>query len=199
MAVSFMGKIKKLGGVERIEEMDEKYIQENNEYVKNIMGVLPEDAIINFLKEYGFSMFNNNVCIKSDEKNDFLLDGTIELGIIYGFGRNRNSVEEIVKTYYIEEQINQRFYPLFEGYPGDIVFYSLEKETFGKIYYWHHESERGKDILLIKKSFNEFFNKLYFEEEKVKIEVLSREELKRVNENRQKFGLPLIDKYKNII
>jgi hypothetical protein len=129
------------------------------------MGVLPEDEIINFAKEYGFSMFNNSIYIKSMEKNDFLVDGEIELGIIYGFGNSINSIKWIIETYFKEEQLNKRFYPLFEGYPGDIIFYSLEKETFGKIYYWHHESDIGDDIMLIKNSFKDFFNGLHFEEE----------------------------------
>lgn len=199
MAINFVSEIEKLGGVEHIEDFDEKYIQENIEYIKSIMGILPEDEIIDFTKKYGFSKFNNNVYIKSNERNDFLDSGEIELGIIYGFGYSRNSVKKIIKTYFIDEQLNKKFYPLFEGYPGDIIFYSLEKETFGKIYYWHHESETGKDVLLIKNSFKDFFNKLYFKEEKEEMEVLSEEELKRINEKRLKFNLPLIDKYKNAI
>jgi hypothetical protein len=197
--VDFTGKIEEMGGLERIEDFDEKYIQENIQCIKNIMGILPNDEIINFTKEYGFSLFNNTVYIKSKEKNDFLVDGKIELGIIYRFGNSRNSVKEIIQTYFIEEQLNKKFYPLFEGYPGDIIFYSLEKETFGKIYYWHHESEQGEDIVLIKNTFDDFFNKLYFVEEKIEIKVLSEKELKIVNENRLKFNMPLIDKYRNII
>jgi hypothetical protein len=171
MAIDFVGKIEKVGGLERIEKIDGKYFYENIEFIKNVMGILPEDEIINFTKEYGFSMFNNSVYIKSTEKNDFLADGEIELGIIYGFGNSRDSIKEIIKTYFIEEQLNKKFYPLFEGYPGDIVFYSLEKETFGKIYYWHHESEIGKDTFLIKKSFKELINNLH----NIKEETISME------------------------
>jgi hypothetical protein len=161
MAIDFVEKIEKVGGLERIEKIDGKYFYENIEFIKNIMGILPEGEIINFTKEYGFSMFNNSVYIKSTEKNDFLTDGEIELGIIYGFGNSRNSIKEIIEIYFIEEQLNKKFYPLFEGYPGDIVFYSLEKETFGKIYYWHHESEIGGDIFLVKNSFKELINNLH--------------------------------------
>jgi hypothetical protein len=197
--MDFAEKIEKMGGVEWLEYFDKKYMPENIKFIKNIMGVLPDDKIINFTKEYGFSMFNNSVYIKSKEKNDFLVDGEIELGIIYGFGNSRNSIKEVIKTYFIEEQLRKKFYPLFEGYPGDIIFYSLEKETFGKIYYWHHESEPGEDILLIQNSFTDFFNKLYFDEEKEETKILSEEELKRVNENRLKFNLSVIDKYGNVI
>jgi hypothetical protein len=168
MTIDFTGKVKTLGGVEHIEESDKKYVQENIEYVENIMGILPEDEILKFTEEYGFSMFNNNVYIKSKEKNDFLADGEIELGIIYGFGESRNSIKEIIKTYFKEEQLNKKFYPLFEGYPGDIIFYSLEKETFGKMYYWHHESEIEKDIILIKNSFEELIKDIYFIKEEAK-------------------------------
>jgi hypothetical protein len=175
MGIDFAAKIKEIGGVHFIEESNEKYIQENIEYIKNIMKIFPEDEIINFTKEYGFSMFNNNVYINSNEKNDFLVDGKIELGIVYGFGESRNSIKEIIKTYFKEEQLNKIFYPLFEGYPGDIIFYSLEKETFGKIYYWHHESEIGKDIVLVKNSFEELMKNIYFIEEESEKEISDKE------------------------
>lgn len=85
-----------------------------------------------------------------------------------------------------------------EGYPGDIIFYSLEKSVFGKIYYWHHESDIGKDILLIANSFIDFIKGLNCEIEEEKfMEELSDEELKNINEKRRKVGLPLIDKYRN--
>jgi len=167
MSINFAGIIKKLGGVDYIEKTKEIFVKNNIEFVNNIMGKIPDAEIINFTKKYGFSMFNNSVCVKADEKNDFLDDGEIELGIIYGFGENENSIKDVIKTYYKEEQLYKKFYPLFEGYPGDIIFYSLEKETFGNIYYWHHESEIGNDIILIKNSFMDFFDGLYFVEDNV--------------------------------
>jgi hypothetical protein len=77
MIIDFVEKIKKLGGIDHIEEAE---IKENIEYIKNIMGILPDNEIINFTKEYGFSMFNNNVYVKPVEKNYFLNDGKIKPG-----------------------------------------------------------------------------------------------------------------------
>lgn len=166
MLVNFKEKIRKLGGVERVEEMDKEHARENNEYIKTTMGALPEDEVIDFIKEYGLSTFNNSVYISPKEKSEFLTDDKIKLGMIYGFGHTKKGVKEIIRTYYREEQLNKRFYPLFEGFPGDIIFFSLEPATHGKIYYWHHKAEPGNNIQLIKDTFNVFIASLYTENEK---------------------------------
>ena len=165
MSIDFAGKIKKLGGIENIEKMNSRFIQSNIVYISKIMGILPDAEILKFTEDFGFCMFNKNICINSNERNEFLKDGKIELGIIFGFGESNNSVKNIVKTYFKKEQINEKFYPLFEGYHGDIIFYSLENEKFGKIYYWHHESSIDEKKVLVENSFEHFFKKLYIVED----------------------------------
>jgi hypothetical protein len=75
---------------------------------------------------------------------------------------------------------------LFEGYPGDVIFYSLESNTKGKIFYWHHEADIGVDTWLIANSFTEFMEKLYFtievveeQEELLTEELFSQREKKK--------------------
>jgi len=50
------------------------------------MDAIPEEQVINFIKEYGFSTFKSQVMIKATEKSSFLSSGEIELGAIFGFG-----------------------------------------------------------------------------------------------------------------
>jgi hypothetical protein len=163
MNITTNKKINELRNVKYMEKNQEYNIQKDIEFLKRAMGNLPENNIIEFSQKYGFSMFNNCVCINSLEKNGFLSDNKIEIGFIYGFGKHRNNIKEIIETYYIEEQINCKFYPLSEGYPGDVIFYSLENGTLGKIYYWHHEAEIEKQYILISETFEEFINGLYIE------------------------------------
>lgn len=190
-------KIIELGGITYLEK-SENEIENYLVHIEKTMNSLPEKQVIDFSRKYGFSIFKNKVSIKSVERSSFINNGKIDLGIIYGFGKYKNNIKKIIETYYIEEQINYKFYPICEGHPGDIIFYSLEKNTFGKIYYWHHESDISKDILLIANSFMDFIEGLNCEIEEEKfMEELSDEELKNINEKRRKVGLPLIDKYRN--
>lgn len=195
-------KIKSLGDIIFREERERHNAHYTLEFIKSVMDALPEQRVIDFIKEYGFSTFKNYVMIKPIEKSSFLSSGEIELGLIFGFGDETDSVKDAIDTYFIEEQLNWKFFPLFEGYPGDIIFYSLEPETKGKIYYWHHEGDINADKSLIANSFEEFINNLYLrqeDEEEEEQPELSADELASVNERRKRVGLPLIDKNRNEI
>ena len=194
-------KIATLGGIQNIypNNYHDIDISKHLINIKNTMHDLPQKEIIDFSKLYGFSAFKRQVYINAIENSTFLEDGKVEVGTIYGFGGESYSVIDIINKYYKEDQLNYSFYPIIEGYPGDIVFYSLKKETFGMIFYWHHESNIGDDITLISNSFSEFINNLYYDEDDIKSEALSYDELIVVNEKRKRFGLPPIDKYKNLI
>lgn len=198
---SIQKKITDLGGVKFLDERNKNQnANDNLTYAESVVGALPEQRVIDFIKEYGFSTFKNYVMIKAIEKSSFLSSGEIELGLIFGFGDGIDSVKDAIDTYFIEEQLNWKFFPLFEGYPGDIIFYSLEPETKGKIYYWHHEGDINADKSLIANSFEEFINNLYLRQEEEEEEPeLSADELASVNERRKRVGLPLIDKNRNEI
>ncbi|AMP99847.1 hypothetical protein AY601_2973 [Pedobacter cryoconitis] len=195
-------KIKSLGDIIFRKKREERHNTHHTlEFIKSVMDALPEQRVIDFIKEYGFSTFKNYVMIKSFEKSSFLSSGEIKLGLIFGFGDGTDSVKDAIDTYFIEEQLNWKFFPLFEGYPGDIIFYSLEPETRGKIYYWHHEGDINADKSLIANSFEEFINNLYLKqkEEEEEEPELSADELASVNERRKRVGLPLIVKNRNEI
>lgn len=164
-----------------------------------MIGIIPEKQVIDFIESYGFSTFKNSVMVKTIEKSSFLSSGEIELGLIFGFGDGTDSIKDVIDTYSTKEQLNWKFFPLFEGYPGDIIFYSLEPETKGKIYYWHHEGDINADKSLIANSFEEFKNLYLRQEEEEEEAELSADELASVNERRKRIGLPLIDKNRNEI
>lgn len=189
-------KIYNLGGVKFLEKKENIDIDSYLKHIESIMGEIPSMQVLKFSKEYGFSIFRNKVFIKAIQSSDFIKD-KIEIGVIFGFGEFKNNIKNIIDRYYKEEQINCKFYPLCEGFPGDIIYYSLDKETFGKVFYWHHDANIGEDITLISGSFEDFINNLFSEKEEDKLDVLSDEELKSINEKRKKVGLPLIDKYRN--
>lgn len=168
--------------------------------MEDIMGDIPDTETLEFIKEFGFSIFNNHIMIKSIDKSQFLSTGEIEIGLIFGFGKGTDSISSTIEKYNSPDQINSKFFPLFEGYPGDIIFYSLEAFTKGQIYYWHHEADINTDKTLIAKSFKEFINKLYVKDEEMEVlEELSEIELESINNRRKKVGLPLIDKFRNEI
>lgn len=198
---TIQNKIKSLGGVKPLLKTEMNNNADNDiETIIDIMNDIPEIQVVNFIKEYGFSLFKNHVMIKPIDKSRFLSSGEIELGLIFGFGKGTNGISSAIEKYYSEDQINNKFFPLFEGYPGDIVFYSLEPSTKGEIYYWHHEADINDDKLLITKSFEEFISNLYAKAQEPEILAdLSDIELNAVNQRRKKVGLPLIDKSRNII
>lgn len=87
MDININKKINELENVKYMEKKQEYNIQSDIEFVKRTMGNLPENNVIEFSQKYGFSMFNNCVCINSLGKNGFLSDNKIEIGFIYGFGK----------------------------------------------------------------------------------------------------------------
>ena len=190
--------VKKLGGVHRFANDNSDY-ERTMEFVENKMGSIPERMVVDFSLQYGNSVFNNQIVIKSNCQSIFLSDRLVELGLIFGFGSYKRNIMQIIQTYYINEQINSRFYPICEGYPGDIIYYSLEKESYGHIFYWHHEAIEELDRFLISDSFYNFLNGLFVEKNKDTLLDITDEELIRINKRRVRVGLPLIDKNGNVI
>lgn len=161
--------------------------------VKELMGRLPEKGLLHFISEYGFSYFKTEMIVEPIQKQrntDYFI-----VGPILGFGKTTVSVEKNIKMYYSQDQIEIKFFPICEGASGDLIIYSLEDQSFGKVYYWSHDSALGNDTFLIAESFDEFINKIEIKkEEKDKREVIevkySPRLLKLINEKRIKDGLP---------
>ena len=123
-------------------------------------------------------------------------DPVCPVGRFFGFGDGKNSINNIIKTYGIPEQISIRFFPLCDGVSGDIFLYSLEEKSFGKIYYWYHEGDIGNDLFLVADNFTAFIDGLQqiiskpVEKSKVRMTFISPKMLELMNKTRAQNGLP---------
>lgn len=161
--------------------------------VKDRMGRLPATDLLDFVSEYGFASFNTDMIVTPMEKQEH--SDYFVVGPFLGFGNTAVSIEKSIGMFYSEEQIGMKFFPICEGASGDLIIYSLEEQSFGKVYYWSHDSAIGDDTFLIAESFNDFIGRIEArKEEKDDREVVgvkySPRLLKLINEKRMKDGLP---------
>lgn len=132
--------------------------------VQRRMNALPEEEVIDFIATYGGSVFHNEVLIPVDDKPEFL-SGNVPVKAIIGF-TSQPSVTDYINRYYNPYQLAVRFFPLFEGVNGDLIFYSLESHTSGAIYYWHNQGEHSSgDLLFLARNFADFIAALYSHKE----------------------------------
>lgn len=131
--------------------------------VKERMQALPEQEVIDFIAGYGGAAFTNRVFIPVNNKPDFFEVNAPVVSVI-GWHSSPSALS-CIDTYYRTDRINTRFFPLFEGAEGDIVYYSLEPKTRGFIYYWHPESPEHDNTIFLASSFDEFIQALYSHEE----------------------------------
>lgn len=139
--------------------------------VRAHMQALPEEDVMDFVATYGGSVFQNEVLIPITEKPDFL-SGNVPVKAIIGFASSP-SVTDYINQYYHSQQLAVKFFPVFEGLEGDLIFYSLESHTEGAIYYWHRNGEASGEILLLSRSFGDFIAALYShkEEEAITLDI----------------------------
>lgn len=161
--------------------------------VKDRMGRLPATDLLDFVSEYGFASFNTDMIVTPMEKQEH--SDYFVVGPFLGFGNTAVSIEKSIGMFYSEEQIGMKFFPICEGVSGDLIIYSLEEQSFGKVYYWSHDSAIGDDTFLIVESFDDFIGRIEArKEEKDDREVVgvkySPRLLKLINEKRMKGGLP---------
>ncbi|MCS4225903.1 SMI1/KNR4 family protein [Sphingobacterium sp. BIGb0165] len=190
--------VNQLGGVnytpERANAITEKELNFSEVNYSNI-----EEVLLEFLFDYGFSFFKNDVELTDLIQLPRIIgkrDLSVPVGMIFGFGESKNSVSSIIKQYHKEDFIQEDFFPICEGIAGDIIFYSLERTTLGKIFYWYHEGNVGDDVYLLANSFEEFISNLkqsdnvQIEPPSVKISKISPRMLELMNKTRKKNGLP---------
>lgn len=122
------------------------------------MGKIPDIEIKEFISKFGNSRFIKDVYAKINIKSGFLQSREIEIGAIFGWDGSKKSRPSIINQYFSPDQITVAFFPLFEGYPGDIIYYSLEEDSYGKIYYWYHESDN--DDYFLANTLHDFFIKV---------------------------------------
>ena len=161
--------------------------------VKDRMGRLPATDLLDFVSEYGFASFNTDMIVTPMEKQEH--SDYFVVGPFLGFGNTAVSIEKSIGMFYSDEQIGMKFFPICEGVSGDLIIYSLEEQSFGKVYYWSHDSAIGGDTFLIAESFDDFIGRIEArKEEKDDREVVgvkySPRLLKLINEKRMKDGLP---------
>jgi len=132
--------------------------------VQRRMQALPDEEVIDFITTYGGSVFHNEVLIPVDDKPDFL-QGNVPVKAVIGF-TSQPSVMDCINRYHHEYQLAVRFFPLFEGVNGDLIFYSLESHTEGAIYYWHNQGpDVAGDLLFLARDFAGFIAALYSHKE----------------------------------
>lgn len=194
-------KIEDLGGVKYISNEDlESSIDKSLSIVNSIMGKIPDIDITEFITKFGNRRFIKDVYAKNNIKSGFLQSGGIEIGTIFGWGSSKKSIPSIINQYFSPDQIIARFFPLCEGYPGDIIYSSLEEGSFGKIYYWYHESDNEEDDYFLADTLHDFIDNFFIKVDDDSDEIpLSDDELEQINMKRKKVGLPPIDKFKNIV
>jgi len=166
--------------------------------VEKTLGILPEKEVLDFVSQYGFGYFTGEVGIIPIELPPVVTkeDPVCPVGRFFGFGDGKNSINNIIKTYSIPEQISIRFFPLCDGVSGDIFLYSLEEKSFGKIYYWYHEGDIGNDLFLVAENFTAFIDGLQqiiskpVEKSKVRMTFISPKMLELMNKTRAQNGLP---------
>lgn len=181
----------------RLKEDNKDYdIKSFLDTVKDLMGKLPNKDLLDFIYKYGFAYFNVEMVVAPMEKHSHSKDFIV--GPILGFGNTPISIEKNIRMFYSEDQIGMKFFPICEGASGDLIIYSLEQKSFGKVYYWSHDSAIGNDTSLIGESFNDFINRIKVKQEEkdnkeiIKVKYSSRL-LKLINAKRIKDGLPPLE------
>lgn len=192
-------KIEDLGGLKFLNNQNlESSKDKDLSFVNSKMGKIPDIEITEFISKFGNSRFIKDVYAKNDIKSGFLQSGEVEIGTIFGWGDSNKGVRSIINQYFSPDQITVRFFPLCEGYSGDIIYSSLEEDSFGKIYYWYHESDN--DDYFLADTLHDFINKFFIKvEDNTDEKPLSDDELEQINMKRKKVGLPPIDNFRNVI
>jgi len=123
---------------------------------------IPTDLVV-FSKIFGAFSFKNIIMAKSIDKNSAANEhGAVSVNYFVSITGINNTIMHLTVDY--KDIISKKFLPFCEGTSGDLIGVSLRKRDFGKIYYWFHESEVGKEYILMANSFYEFLQNLFVEE-----------------------------------
>lgn len=159
-------KIEDLGGVKFLSNEDSASSKDQNlSFVSSKMGKIPDFEITEFISKFGNSRFINDGYAKNELKSGFLQSGEIEIGEIFGWSDSNKGVSSIINQYFLPDKITAKFFPLCEGYPGDIIYYSLEEGSFRKIYYWYHEIDNEEDDYFLADALHDFIDKFFIKVE----------------------------------
>jgi hypothetical protein len=124
---------------------------------------IPRELVI-FSEIFGAFYFRNDISTKGIKDNRIAdKKGCVPVNYFVSISGNKNTMMHLYTDY--KDQLSRKFLPFCEGTSGDLIGISLKKKDFGKIYYWFHESEVGKEYILMANSFYEFLQSLFIEEE----------------------------------
>lgn len=106
----------------------------------------PEEDVIDFIATYGSGRFNAEVRIPPKEQLP---------SVPYNCFRIQSVASRDMA------QASDRLFLLFHGEQDSIVYYSLEQQSLGKIFYWKHENGINNSPVLLADSFKECITALY--------------------------------------
>ncbi len=111
-------------------------------------------------KKYGSFSFEKWIMVKSVDTIPISENGYVSVDGFYAF----EDAFQLFNEY--KEQLPSGMIPFSDGEPGDLICIASEGEKNGKIYYWHHESPKNKDLYLLANDLEQFILSLEIFEEK---------------------------------
>lgn len=140
-------KIESLGGVDYINRKKSGKLRD-----KIMDAEKPPAAVVALIDQFGYAMFNETIGCKTITKIPVAGKKWTEIGVIFGWGNDESGVRSNLENLKDEDN-GEGYFPLAEGYPGDMICISLKGKNKGKIFYWCHDEG---EFYTIAKSFKEF-------------------------------------------
>jgi hypothetical protein len=125
---------------------------------KKIGTKLPEDYRLFLLENDGGAPMSDGIPVPQHAEK------VMTVQILFGFNRDIESSCIEWNMYIFRERIPDNLMPIGSSDSGDLYLINLSGDDYGKIYFWDHEDECGKNcwdnIYFVASSFSEFLEKL---------------------------------------
>lgn len=192
--MSYINEIDRLGGLEKLRPSRNTNLNiEDIRILEKDLGTeLPGD-LSDFLMNYGISHFSNEITFDPISRDseyihhpdsgqpNFFFEGS-GISVFHGRDREETSAHDIfwnAKNY--KDRMPPQFLPFASDGMGNQIVISLHKETYGRIYFWDHETEwdaedyedevgvampeevKYQNLWLLANDFNDFFRRLQVE------------------------------------
>ena len=157
------------------EIVDRDFTKESKKYGENRLNDVEREFTItlpneyrSFLSNYGNFIVNEDYYYRAMEPSPWSpQDGFESVDFFYGLDNDKKDLKYNIRQY--RDQINENVIPIASS-PGDNqICIGVKGDYEGKIYFWDHESEGGKDLYLIAPSFYAFI--MSFQKHKRKIDI----------------------------
>ncbi len=162
-----MKKLKKKLNELQIEPFDDKFQKANTkeiiDFERGYGFKLPDDYQW-FLRNYGASNFEVEVACKSEEPSSWSNDGNDSIDFFYGLNPTESSLDCLkgaLDTY--SDRFPEGVLPIGEADSGgNLICMSVNKENYGYILFWDHESDtEEKQFYKMASSFSKFVELLF--------------------------------------